>query len=251
VIRACLVAIAALVVVAPAAAQDVEHPLLRLCGPFGCKTIDDPSVAERLAGFPQPRATAPPLAPYYEIRVAESWITPARFFVPGIGVVRTQVTGRWAWRKIDPRSARILREAVRDLAPWPVPTLTYVRIDGMEIGAAPAYARIFDELPPAPRPPYTVASIHVDLGSNAPSPWTDGWHDIEYVPARGLLAVDGRWLRPPAGLVEQIEHDLSLLRRPPPDESESRWPAAALALALGATAVIVSFVRRRLRARAV
>lgn len=247
----CLTVVTALLVVAPAWGQDHGRPSLRLCGPAACTTVDDLETVERVAGFGQARAAAaPPLVPFFEVRVnPASWTTSARFFVPSAGVVRTRLTGRPAWAKIDRRTLRRLRVALRGVRPWPAPTLTYVRIDGIQIGAAPAYARLFEKFPPAPRAPYTLPRVHIDLGSSVPSPWTDGWHDIEYVTTRDLLSVDGRWVRPPADIVEQIEHDVSLLRRSPEDPA-SPWSAAAFALAVGAIALGVSFVRRRLRARA-
>ena len=83
-----------------------------------------------------------------------------------------------------------------------------VLIGGRAARDPESYLGLYAALPPVPEPSFSARGkpVAIALRSEEPSPWTDGHNRIAYYPDVRLLFRDGQWVRPPAELIERIEH---------------------------------------------
>jgi hypothetical protein len=197
----------------------------------------------------------PPLGPYYEL--PSDMLSPnaqRAYFVPVANVVKADfASGRPAWMDAEPGATAGLRAALPEFEPWPAPMISAAFVGANRAADPKPYGALFDRFPPAPAPPATTNRLSISLRSALPSPWTDGYNNLEYVPGRHLLHRGSAWVRLPGALAERIERDAGLL--PPASGSGLPWMVlAALAggflLVGGASLFVVRNARRRPRARA-
>ena len=148
--------------------------------------------------------SAPPLAPYYTLRLDASWYDWSPLsYVPAAGVVQT-VSG---WVRIDRPTAARLREATRGLEPFPVPKLKRVRVNGRPVADAAVYAGLFAKLPPSDPPLGGTPGAKIVVESATPDPWTKDAR-LTYYPSRNVLQRDAEVVKVPDALAAQIETDL-------------------------------------------
>jgi hypothetical protein len=251
--RRVLFAIIVALVFAPAA--DATLSSLSVCGPSGCRPVAGHAVYDSLLQWESPQFTPPPaLGVYYELRSTTLSPNSQRaYFVPSGPAIKADfVTGRPDWMQSEPDAVATLEAAIPDLEPFPAPTISSAFV-GPNPAADPArYEALFDRFPSSPAPPPGTKRLSVALRSTVPSPWTDGYNALQYVPGRHLLHRGNEWVRLPDELGEQLDRDARLL--PPAGSSDFPWGmfaglAGGLLILAGVGLVGVRIARRRPRAR--
>ena len=237
----------------PALANAKNISSLKLCGPSACATIDDRATIERWAqaNTSDPIST-PPLAPYYRFDTTvtgapgetfengKTTVTWSQWWVPSRSAVRGTDESGVSWSRQSGRSNAIFEDAVRQIDPFPAPTITAATIGGRKVSDPASYARLFD-------PRWQLASDwnasdwrRVRLFSAVPSPWTDGKSVLRYSPRKRMLLRDGGLVyQVPRSVARRLAHGRSL-------QASGGHRQLALAAA-GVLAVAVAFAVRRRR----
>lgn len=202
----------------PFAAAKRDLTVVAVCGRADCSETRDKPVLDALSRLFAPPlsalATAPPLAPYYELRGDPDW--PARFghFVPGSDAVQ------WGWPApavhvwVNGESVvRLeLERVAATLEPFPAPRPARVVVNGRLVRDPAGYVPLFGALERAPRPraagPRWIPVTFVWTRAN---PWSEA-SSMFYDPDDRALYRDGGWYRLPPALSRKIMKPR--LRRP-------------------------------------
>jgi hypothetical protein len=216
---AVALALVALLVLPSAAAAKgpLEEGSLLLCGPQGCRSIDDRGTLDGLSdtlwrdpaqGAGQPAAPAA----YYELRFDGTPRELAAYFVPAADrlAVRPSVRLGVGWVETPQATAAGLEQLARGLAPFPAPRLVRVYLDPGRAADPAPYLALLGPLAKGAYPSATTARVTLDLVSAEPSPWTPrGAHALlTYAPEEHVILGDeAGWRRVPRELAALIERD--------------------------------------------
>lgn len=255
-----LAAIMAALAAFPASAAAKGPIELRVCGASGCEVFPPGSPGEEIAfalldvesAVPlDDFVPAPPLAPYYELRVAADWIDswlggPAlRYWVPSAGVV----FGGANWVRPPASTAADLARVTAGVEPWPAPHLEGVFVAGREVADLAPYAALFGEL--APVDCCFGEGVSIRARFDRPAPWSET--RLEYVAADRLLVRGSDLVRAPDGLAAAIERDSGIPTatagspRPAPAEA---FPWEPVAGGVGGAIVLTTALALALARRA-
>jgi hypothetical protein len=237
---AVALALVALLVLPSAAAAKgpLEEGSLLLCGPQGCRSIDDrgtlDGLGETLWGDPG-QSSGQPAAPagFYELRFDGTPRELAAYFVPSSGMLHVGSGVRLGvgWVETPQATAAGLDELAQELEPFAAPRLVRVYL-GPGHAADPApYLALLGPLAKAAYPSGDTARVALDLVSAEPSPWTPkGAHaPLTYAPEeRVILGDEAGWRRVPPELAALIEHDAAAApveAAPPPSTPVASQPS--------------------------
>jgi hypothetical protein len=232
----------------PAAAHAKELTGFKVCGPDAC-------AGGKLSGFghdgpfdPAGRGYAlPPPGEYYTLHFevdghTDAWIV---YYEPRTGYAAFTTEQAWmTWSRLAPALAGPVKDAATQVAPFPPPTLSRVRVAGREVtGDLDSYLQLFEL-----EGPFAVQgdgeSDVINLESARPSPWTDA--QLLYYPEDDIVQVSaGRTIRVSSGLAADIEAARPL----DGDDGLPVVPVVTLVAAALGLAVIAVLIARGLRER--
>jgi hypothetical protein len=189
------------------AAQAKAPPTgLHVCGPSGCVYVA-PADAEVMwsEGFVSDRPVA--AAPFYTVGWRfGSEPDQSAYFIP------TERTFRWieprGWRIVSPHAVEVLKNAIGQLAPYDLPTLTSVTVGGRVARAPATYTgllrgRLWWRWPAG-------RWLTVKLESAAPSPWTNGEMIVRLNQRGPYVVMDGWVFKIPKSVALRARRGLSL-----------------------------------------
>lgn len=234
-LRSCAL-LAVLAALALPAQVNAKGPTsLEVCGLSSCITVKDRVNPDLVYGVlnllrvPWERfVSAPPLAPYYELRFDAEWLDDMGSFVPSAGLAKAGSS----WIQVDQALLGLLERAVTDLEPLPTPELTRALTGDRPAADPSAYEVLFDPLAPAELP-VGAERIEIVLEAGRPTPWTID-QLIGYYAGTGIISRDGTWFALPATLADRVEGDTGLAlgtSQPPAPEPSAPKPSASQPLA--------------------
>lgn len=245
--------LAALAALVPAPALAKELRAVAVCGASGCSSITDREALHRYtagAGLESDASLAPaPPSPYYLVRTTAGdgngrsftwrvWYVPAAGKMRGIGERGDDAL----WFTVGSGAESVLREAVQDVEPFPVPRVTEALVGGRRVDDPGSYLALFAAEPDGFEVPAEFDWAPVVLRSEHPSPWTDDLARLEFSPSAGVLLRGGTLVKLLADLAARVRHGESLAA------ADAGFPWLMLALALAgaalAAAVALGIVRR-------
>ena len=237
----------AAVVLPPTALAKGELRSIRVCGASACKTFVDAKVLrEASGGGDRVVYDIPPASEYYALDFtagSRRWSHTTRdYYVPRVRMLRS--TGSGHWLRLAPARARAFERLTRELAPFPKPQLTAVRVGGTLIrDGASSYLKLL-ELQTRARVPFSNGSLTVELRSAQPSPWTQPDDVLVFFPKEDVLQRETQWIQLPADAAAAIEQG-EPLDRSAGNPAWLVWLVGVL-LAAGAVAGIAAVRARRL-----
>jgi hypothetical protein len=268
--RLLVLAFAVGLLVAPSALAkgELEAGAIAVCGPGGCRPVDDGGLLGALAGYafeelPLVAGDPAPPAPYYELRFRDEagaigWLV----LEPG------SIRPAESQSSLDPpwyRLARVYREALteltRGLEPYPTPTFTAAYVGERRVADAAPYIGLLAVNAGTHEPNSKTPRLTVALVTEQPTPWTLwGAHGgsaapLEYASDEEAILVDGSWYEVPQKLALLIEQDANTTAaaadlNPPPamaaSDSDSGGPWSLIAaLTVGALALAAGLILLR------
>jgi hypothetical protein len=241
--RILVLAAAALALPAGAEAKGITG--VTLCGPDGCKT-------GKLTGFGHRGPTGEvPVAPrpgtFYRLSFGDgdesAWV--GHYYEPTSGLMAFKgglPAGWMKWRRPDPAVAELAERLTREVAPFPGPVVTEVRIGKRVVrdGAA-SYLALY-ELAGERGVPGEAPGVGIRFyGATVADPWTAS--DLVYYPEDDVLVLgSGRYVKVPANIAADIEAARPLGAG---DPIVIPWLAVAVALVGGAALVALWAGRTR------
>ena len=217
--RLVLVAITALVWVAPAGAKELLGA--ELCGPGSC-------VSDRAAGLIETAggpfggqgeiATPTKPGPWFKGNLlfgdgkSDKVYGRVRFYyVPERGlIVQPGMDGQvTTWTQAQGAIAAVLARLAHRLQPYGVPKLTSVSVNGVPVRDPQSYLRLFTIGSATDRYPTELRSSQIVLQSATPTPWSDGNNLVVYAKSH-LLVRDGQIVSIPAGVADRAVRGASL-----------------------------------------
>ena len=225
---------------AAAAKGPLEEGSLLLCGPRGCRPIDDrgtlDGLADTLWSDPGQRSGQPAApAAYYELRFDGTPRELAAYFVPSSGMLHVGSGVRLGvgWVETPRATAAGVDELAQGLEPFAAPRLARVYLGPGHAADAAPYLALLGPLAKAAYPSGDTARVTLDLVTAEPSPWTPkGAHALlTYAPEeRVILGDEAGWRRVPPELAALIEHDAAAAPvedvAPPSDPDVASQPMA-------------------------
>jgi hypothetical protein len=229
-------------------APDAAAISFRVCGLSGCMEVSsapDPGAGEFIS--------TPPVAPYYEIRYPTG---DRGFVVPSREAYKASLGISSGWSKIEANVMTTLAPALREVRPWPSPSLLEVLVGGQRAEDPQHYVRLYDEFPPVAPPRGAEKKFWIVLRSERATPWSvsipvpfpkqsfpwvNGFNLLEYLPEHGVLNRNGEYVRLPTDLAELIETDAAVAEA---SNGFNTWwivLAGAIVVAVGAG---LAFARR-------
>jgi hypothetical protein len=270
--RLLVLAFAVGLLVAPSALAkgELEAGAIAVCGPGGCRPVDDGGLLGALAGYaleelPLVAGDPAPPAPYYELRFRDEagaigWLV----LNPGsIRPAESQASLDPPWYRLARVHREALTELTRGLEPYPTPTFTAVYVGERQVEDAAPYIGLLAIDAEAHEPNSETPRLTVALVTEQPTPWTLwGAHGgsaapLEYASDNHTILVDGSWYTVPQKLALLIEQDASTNTtaaaadlKPPPatgaSDSDSGGPWSLIApLTVGALALAAALILLR------
>lgn len=204
--RPMVAAFAVGLVAVPGASAKPDLTIIRVCGPSACLETRAEIVRERLSrvfAHPYDFASAPAVAPYYELR-GEDPNDVYGAFIPGRPMIRWNVAVTPAWYGVDAAVVGELERVASGVLPYAQPRPVRVVVDGRLAKRPARFAGLFGELPLRERPRATGPRwIAITIVWNRPNPWTDA-SSMFYDRDDRALFRGGRWFRVPPVLVREI-----------------------------------------------
>jgi hypothetical protein len=206
----------------PPLALSQAHAGLQLCGPAGCSEVDVPdstlnAVAELVARS-QGSEEPPSLQSFYKLELRVRFAPVRRgFYVPEAGVVRVDTNvpaGDPRWFTIPVSVVRSLRESAKRVEPFPKPQLTAVFLNGDPVPDPDPNAALWDPLPSVRPAPANADRVSITVRTRTPSPWSDGYNRLAYVPSKKVLMRSGQWIRPASSLLRLLQRESTAVMKP-------------------------------------
>lgn len=227
-----LVAVAFLILAAPAAAKELERA--RLCGSSDCVRVLDLGAVADIGpdGLWSDEPAAP--SPYYRLELYFAGHRADLYWVPAANKVAGWSDRGMTWKNANNAASRVLRNASIGLQPLPVPRIDVARLGRDELPGDPnRYLGVFRETEGAGT--LEGAQVALDFYSKQRSPWTDG--PVDYYP-------DANSLRFGLSMVRISDQGAVLL------EGDDDGFASEVIFVLGASAVTAIAAVAALRTRA-
>ena len=232
----------------PGTAEAKELTGFKLCGPDGC-------AGGKLSGFghdgPFDPAGAghapPPPGEYYTLLLEVDGLTDAWtvYYEPRTGLAAYTTEQAWmVWSRIAPKLAGLVKEAAKEVTPFPRPTVSRVRIAGREVtGDLDSYLQLFELEGPFAVQGGSESDV-INLEAVRANPWTDA--QLLYYPQDDIVQISAaRTIRVSADIAADIE-----ARRPlAGDDGLPVLPIVTLAAAALGLAAIAAVLAAALRER--
>jgi hypothetical protein len=241
---ALFVAVAALVLAAPAAAKELTKA--ELCGPAGCIAVTDEDTLRNIPTGSEPIADQPPLLqPFHTLRFTVTEgdggpeHTSTAYYVNRVSMIAWENQGGTVvWSDVRGASATLMKQLARRVEAFPAPTISATTVSGRSVDADPAsYLALFEQ---SGRRLDAEAIPHdwvpIDLRSTAPSPWTDGPFELMYSPSTNAIERGIDRIVLPGDLAADVEAGRPLSR-----DGGARWlPWLVLGGLIGALVLLAA-----------
>jgi hypothetical protein len=246
-----IVVLAVLAVLAlPAAAQAKELSAVTFCGAGGCRTFDHPRM-DFAAGGDGVSDSVPALAAYYTVRFTvvhegdkDSWQI---FYIPGASMLGLRdERGHASFDATSGTPAKLFRDAVRGLKPYPAPAITRVTVGGKAVDDPASYARLLGIQSAGEARIGDPDWQAISLTSSRPSPWT-GEELLYFSPSTGILERGGEFIKLPKELSSTIAAGGSLNTPSSGGDGGFDWPLVSGSLAVMAVLALATLVLIRRR----
>ena len=240
-----LLALIAVALALPAAAQAKEINALVLCGPTSCEDVD-------VAGFghndPIAGASAtqdgPPPSDFLRLDFTVDGQEAAFsvFYEPDSGLVSVEgLAHSLEWAPLAPPIAIAVKEAAKRLETFPAPRVTGVKVGARTVkGDASSYLALLTVEGPFALPKTKRDAEGIRFVTDHPNPWTR--NSILFYPEDEVILREGTFVKLPAGLAADIAAARPLGTGG--DETSIPWLPIAVAL-LGAALLVALFLRTR------
>ena len=247
--RRLLVALAVALLV-PATAQAKGVSSVALCGPEGCKDAGI-TTGPREEPLDMTRSgLAPAPGPYYEFRLSFEHGGQSRgmFYEPRSGLVSySESFGSTAWAPLARRLATAVKEAAKQVEPFPSPPLTAVYVGDRRVTGDPeTYLALFAVKGLFVVPTAAAAFEWIHFESPTSNPWTQT--TFAFFPQDGVILTGSRYVKLPPAIAADIAAARPLAERP---DGGTRLPWIALATAAAGLLILVLLALRRASAREV
>jgi hypothetical protein len=241
-----LLAVIAVALALPSAAAAKGPVATALCGPEECRDVGRLDVGPAgLFDTSEPQGPPPP-RPYYELRLdfGRGQHSSGIYYEPRSGLVSySEDFGSSVWAPVADTS---LREAAREVRPYPAPRVTAAWVGDRRVSGDPAtYLRLLMLEGPFVAPEQLSDFAWIRLESSTPNPWTS--QALVYYPSDRVLLVRGAtYVRVP----DAVAADLTAARALD-DGAATMLPWIPLAVALGGLLALAALRRLRLSPRPV
>jgi len=236
-----LLAVIAVALVVPAAAQAKEVTGFALCGPEECERVN-------LAGLgghdpidgASARRDGPPPSRFYRLDLffdadAAGFST---FYEPKAGLVATAGAGNaLMWARLMPGAATAIEQAARRVEPFPAPTFTEAQV-GDRFVQGDSYARLLVLQGASVVPKSSIDAEVIQLVPDQPNPWTRT--RLVYYPSDDVILRGADFVKLPADLAADIAAARPL--GTVGDGTSIPWLPIGVAL-LGAALLVAVFLR--------
>jgi hypothetical protein len=240
-----LLAVIAVALALPAAAQAKEIDGLAVCGPESCEDVDMGGFGHRdpIAGDSATDAGPTP-SDFLRVDFTVDGHAAAFsvFYEPESGLVAIEGRpGHVEWARFDPRIATAVEDAAKRVEHFPAPRVTGVRVGSKEVEGDPSsYLPLLTLEGPFVLPKTNEDATSIRFEATDPNPWTEA--SILYYPGDEVILRGATFVKLPAALAADIQAARAL--RTGGDGTSIPWLPIGVAL-LGAALLVALFLRTR------